>query len=392
MGKKWSVIVTIALVLVLALLSAIWVFAQGSESAAEAPAGAYAPAVGAIPAGSREPAAAGANGSELSGSLVRSWNSNGSYFTIFDLDAPEILPNIAPLPAGDFIGAGEYVGGLSYMVDFTHTVYVVDDMGAILNQYPATAPPAGQTYSGMALDPTDGTVYAASTSVSASTLFTFDVLTGNAVQIGPIIGAPATIAIAIDGAGNLFGYDIALDSFMQIDKTTGATSNMVFLPFDANFSQGLGYDPATGLLYILGVNNATLNGEMWTVDTSNPAAPVFSFVGFLGSTVPGGPSQLTWGGTEMDAGEPTPTPTATNPTPTTAAPTPTPTVIGPTPTTVAPTPTTVGPTPTATAAATNVDLSAFAGDQGETWWILFIPLVIGLLLWNYIRPGRRWED
>ena len=110
-------------------------------------------------------------------SLVRSWNSqNGPYFTIFDLDTPGTIPNIAPSPAGgNFIGAGEFVNGLSYMIDDADNLYVVDDTGDVQSQYPATAPPNGENYAGMALDPTDGTVYAVSTNFGTSSLATIDV-------------------------------------------------------------------------------------------------------------------------------------------------------------------------------------------------------------------------
>lgn len=53
------------------------------------------------------------------------------------------------------------------------------------------------------------------------------------------------------------------------------------------------------LLYMLAFNNGTFQAELWTVDTSDPSAPVFAFVGTLGSSVPGGLNQLSWGGTDM---------------------------------------------------------------------------------------------
>ena len=264
--------------------------------------GSHPPSAGAVPAGSTDAEPARASSPSLLnqvGSLVRSWNSlNGPYFTIFDSNTPQILPQTAVFPAGgNFIGAGEYVDGLSYMVDAADNVYVVDDTGALQDQYTATAPPGTEAYSGMALDPLSQAVYAASTDLVTSTLFTFDVATGNATEIGPIDGSPGTIAISFDGASNLFGYDMIDDTFMQIDPATGDTSNVVPLPFDANFGQGLMYDPASGLLYMLAFNSGSFQGEFWTVDTVDPSAPAFTFVDVLGSSVPGGLNQLSWGGT-----------------------------------------------------------------------------------------------
>jgi hypothetical protein len=115
------------------------------------------------------------------------WNSqNGPYYTVFDITVPGVLPVTAPFPGtGQFIGAGEYVDGLVYMIDVANNMWEIDPpTGAILRTFTATAPPGGETYSGMALDPTSGTVYAGSTSVASSTLFTIDVATGT--PIGPI--------------------------------------------------------------------------------------------------------------------------------------------------------------------------------------------------------------
>lgn len=264
-------------------------------------AGSHAPSAGAAPAGNQDANIAPAAPSLLNqvGSLIRSWNSlNGVYFTIFNSNTPQILPQTAVFTAGgNFIGAGEYVDGLSYMVDGANNLYVVDDTGALQDTYTATDPPGVQAYSGMALDPLSGSVYVASTDVATSTLFAFDLATGVATTVGPIDGSPGMIALSFDGAGNLFGYDLLVDTFMQIDPATGNTTNIVPLPFDANFGQGLMYDPASDLLYMLAFNSGAFRAEFWTVDTQDPSAPVFTFIDVLGASVPGGTNQLTWGGT-----------------------------------------------------------------------------------------------
>lgn len=236
------------------------------------------------------------------GSSIRSWNSqNGPYFTVFDLDTPDTLPNVAPFPAGgSYIGAGEFVNGLSYIIDDADNLYVVDDGGTVQNQYMATAPPGGENYSGMALDPTDGTVYAVSTNYANSTLFTIDVATGNAIVVGPIVGAPGMVAIAIDSNGNLFGIDHITDSYFHIDPTNGNVINSVPLPFNADIEQGLAYDPLTGLLVMLAFNGDTGRGELWTMDVINPAVPVFNFVDALGAFFPGGTNHLTWAGIDLN--------------------------------------------------------------------------------------------
>ena len=230
-----------------------------------------------------------------------SWNSQaGMYYTVFDLGAPEVLPNVAPFPSGGFIGAGEYVDGLVYMVDTLNTMWEVDPAtGAILDTFTATAPPGGETYSGMALDPTSGTVYAGSTNITNSTLFTMDVTTGAATVVGSITNCPGLIALAIDGNGDLWGYDIVTDVLLSIDKTTGAGTVVGPIGFDANFGQGMGYDPASDTVYMAAFNGGAFQAELRSVDTATGNT---TLVGVLGSTDPGGLNQLSWLGLEIGLG------------------------------------------------------------------------------------------
>ncbi|MCB0201627.1 MAG: hypothetical protein KDI03_16300, partial [Anaerolineae bacterium] len=228
------------------------------------------------------------------GSNAYSWNSqNGPYYTVFDIDVPGTLPNIAAFPAGgNFVGAGEYYNGMVYMMDGSNTMYEVNPAtGVINNQYAVTAPPNGETYSGMAVDPTTGAVYASSTSVSTSSLFSIVPATGVATLIGAISNSPGNIAISFDGNGDLYGYDIVTDTMMAIDKSNGNTTDLGPLPFDANFGQGMGYDPATDTVYLAAFNNGTFLAELYTYDTG---ANTYAYMGVLGGTVPGGLNQLSW--------------------------------------------------------------------------------------------------
>ena len=107
------------------------------------------------------------------------------------------------------------------------------------------------------------------------------------------------VAIAIDGSGNLHGVETITDSYFWLDKATGNVLNTVPLPFNADFEQGMAYDPATGLMQMLAFNGDTGQAELWTVDVSNPVAPVFNFVNVLGALFPGGANTLTWAGIDL---------------------------------------------------------------------------------------------
>lgn len=266
------------------------------------PRGAAALSMGPVPQGE------GATGQPASATLEAVLGANAYsvehvnlFYTIFDIDVPAVLPNIGPMPAtGGFIGAGEYVNGSVYMVDTTNVMWEVDPAtGAILNTYTATPPGGGETYSGMAFDPTSDVVYAATTSCAASSLYTIDAPTGAATLVGPVTNGGCLIGIAVDGNGDLWGYDIIADVLLSIDKNTGAGTIVGSIGFDANFGQGMGWDPNTDTLYMAAFNSSAFQAELRTVDrnTGNTA-----LVGVLGSTTPGGLTQLPWLGFEIGGG------------------------------------------------------------------------------------------
>lgn len=283
-----------------ALLIGTSAFTQSALAATPAyVAGTHAASAGKAP--NATPAAMPAVVQAPLGSNAYSWNSqSGPYYTIFDIAVPGTLPNIAAFPATDFVGAGEYYNGLVYMIDNANMMYeVTPATGAILNQYPVTAPPTGETYSGLAVDPTTGVVYASSTSVVTSSLFTVVPSTGVATLIGSLTGSAGMIAISFDGAGDLYGYDIVSDSMYSIDTTNANVTDLGALPFDPNFGQGMGYDPATDTVYLAAYNNGTSQAELYTYDTGTNT---YTFMGVLGGTVPGGLNQLSWlgfGGTAV---------------------------------------------------------------------------------------------
>ncbi|MFN2189262.1 MAG: hypothetical protein ACK2T3_10885, partial [Candidatus Promineifilaceae bacterium] len=162
--------------------------------------------------------------------------------------------------------------------------------------YQATAPPNGELYTGLAVDPTDGSVYASSRSGSSSSLMSIDVSTGEAVLIGPITEALNIIAIAVDGSGTLYGYDIFFDNLLTIDKSTGAGTVIGDIGFDANFGQGLGWDPETDTLYMAAYNDDANQAELRVVNRADGST---ALAGVMGASVPGGLNQYTWLGFDL---------------------------------------------------------------------------------------------
>jgi uncharacterized repeat protein (TIGR01451 family) len=268
------------------------------------PRGPHAPSMGAVPTSDGAVAGAPATSTlqELLGSVAYGLEHANLFYTIFDTDTPETLPNVAPAPpTGGFIGAGEVVGDKAYMVDTTNAMWEVDAAtGAILNTYTATPPGGGETYSGLALDPTSGVVYAGTTSCGTSSLYTIDAPTGAATLVGPVTNGGCLIALAVDGDGELWGYDIIADVLLNIDKTTGAGTVIGSIGFDANFGQGMGWDPETDTLYMAAFNNGLFQPELRSVDRTTGNT---TLIGVLGSTSPGGLCQVSWLGFELAAAD-----------------------------------------------------------------------------------------
>jgi hypothetical protein len=265
-------------------------------------AGLYAPSIGAPPADGQ--AVAQSNAPIITvpfGNTAYSIEWSNSFYTAFDIDTPETLPNLNPYSPFSFPGAGDVVDGYAYVVDGTTLVQLDLATGAQLNTMPVTPPGGGQVYTGMAVDPTSGDVYLSSCDIFTSILFTLDVSDGTATQVGNISNSPCTIAIAIDGNGDMYGYDIVIDSLLSIDKNSGAGTVIGSLGFDANFGQGMGWDPATDQVYLAAFNNGTFQAELRIADLNTGNT---TLVGVLGSSSPGGLTQLPWLGFEVGGGGP----------------------------------------------------------------------------------------
>jgi hypothetical protein len=105
------------------------------------------------------------------------------------------------------------------------------------------------TMEGLAIDPTDGAFYFASTDGSTSWLYSLDENTGVCTLIGVIPGATLIFEIKIDNNGVMYGHEGGADVLIEIDKTTAASTVIGPTGFAANFAQGMDFDPSDNTLY-----------------------------------------------------------------------------------------------------------------------------------------------
>jgi hypothetical protein len=216
-----------------------------------------------------------------------------SEFTQLDLDIPGVLNSVAANTGTAFSGAGAFgLGDQSfvYQLDSDNHFAEVDTSTGAATVLTSPIPPGTETWSGLETDPTDGTLYGISTNVATSTLSIINPATGGVTTIGAT-GMAGGIALAIDGNGDMWSYDIVTDQFFSLNKSTGAATPVGPLGFDANFGQGMAWDPVTNQVYMAAFNNTTFQPELRIVNTSTGSS---SLVGVIGATVPGGLRQLGW--------------------------------------------------------------------------------------------------
>lgn len=144
-------------------------------------------------------------------------------------------------------------GGQFYSFDVTTGLYT--SLGTISGDWV-----------GMEYDRASGILYG----IAGTDLYTIDPVGLSATLVGSLgldIGA-LPVAIAIDGAGVGYMYDIVDDNLYSIDLATGAATVIGNIGFDANFGQGMAYDPTTDMVYMAAFNSTAFLAEWRSVDTA----------------------------------------------------------------------------------------------------------------------------
>lgn len=162
--------------------------------------------------------------------------------------------------AGDFTPNGFL--GLDYSLQ---TLVEIDTTTGLVSTIGSCIPSTGQSWTGLAWNSTNNTLYATSTDISTSNLYSVNATTGAATLIGAT-GIPGAIWLAINNAGQAYSMDIVADNLYSVNLATGAATLIGPIGFDANFIQDADFDPTTGILYLAAYNNTTSVGELRTAD------------------------------------------------------------------------------------------------------------------------------
>jgi hypothetical protein len=173
--------------------------------------------------------------------------------------------------AGTAYYAGDFVGNdfsRVYVIEYAlNELRTLDTATGAATTVGACTPIPGHVWTG-ATGTADGTLYASSTNDAQSYLYTVNTTSGTATAIGQITNAPAIIDIAINADGEMYGVDVTTDMLVQINPATGAGTVIGSIGFDADYAQGMDFEPVSGVLYLAAYNVTSGQGELRIANTA----------------------------------------------------------------------------------------------------------------------------
>ncbi len=186
-------------------------------------------------------------------------------FLTFDVNDPGTQTVLATSYAGNYFGldfnsTGSTLYGLLYK---SPGAAQLDSLnlanGSVLGSVAVTGLDANSVVTGLTVGPSN---FAHLTSYGAgvSKLYTIDLTTGNTALVGVMTNAGLVIDIAASPGGDLVVHNATTDTFDVVNPDTGALTTIGSHGIDSNFTQGMDFDPTSGLLYAPvysgeGVNN-----------------------------------------------------------------------------------------------------------------------------------------
>lgn len=213
------------------------------------------------------------------GSWAYGIDISNQQFLKFNLLIPQNVVTISSI-SGDFFGGDFDYSGNFYAVDNnTGTLTILDTLSGISQVIGPMGNLSGHTWTGLTYDATTSTMYASSTDGSISTLYTVNLSSGATTVIGSTSAAPIIIDIAIDNAGTLYAHEIINDAIFIIDKTNAGATLVGSTGFDANYAQGMDFDPITNELYLAAFNNFNLEAELRKVNLTTGSSTLLGSIG-----------------------------------------------------------------------------------------------------------------
>jgi hypothetical protein len=226
----------------------------------------------------------------------------------FQHDDPGVLTDMGIFangsPGGDFFGDDF---SRVYAIANNDPFNAADDSlvaidtttGAVSEIGPLGAPAGFEAYGAMAYDPVSKKMYAVSSYVDffgtgGNTLYTVDIISGQATQLGALVSPNARQidGMSFDGEGNLYGQDLWNQELVQINLDSMTFTAIGVPDVFPEFNTGMDWDPVTNQMYMT-MWRSVEGGELRTIDLTTAQT---TLVGSLGSVVPGTPEGIafTW--------------------------------------------------------------------------------------------------
>jgi hypothetical protein len=192
----------------------------------------------------------------------------------FEVMFPGTFTNISNQSSMDGVYCGTWgLGNKWYsIVDGTNQFITFDTLTGARTIIGTANPTTGsnELWSGLSYDYSTNQLFAISIDVTSnpyeSILYTIDVWTGAATQIG--ISDGAMINLACNLAGDLYSVDIASDALYEINKFTGMETLIGSIGFDASYAQDMEFDRASNTLYLAAYDGLTSMGSLKIADVN----------------------------------------------------------------------------------------------------------------------------
>jgi PKD repeat protein len=180
------------------------------------------------------------------------------------------------------VGASDFAldNNLYAICGADNNLYQIDTSNASATSIGNVPPPGGEFWTGMACDPTDGTIYICSTDGSSNSFYTIDLTNVSVSLIGTNSVEDGAVGIAFDGTGQMYAIYL-VRKFYMIDKADATATFVGNLNTAVSVlpHHGLDFDPVTQTMFMVSYNAFSFNTELWTVDISTGANTLVGPVG-----------------------------------------------------------------------------------------------------------------
>ena len=182
-------------------------------------------------------------------------------------------------------------GNLYAISEASNEFSQIDTSNATSTLSATVTPPGAEFWSGMACDPTDGTMYLCSTDGNGNTFYTIDDSNGNITLIGTNAVDDGVVGIAFTNDGQMYAIYL-VGKFYMIDKTDASATFVGNMTNAARglTNHGLDFDELTQTMYMVSYNVFTFDNELWTIDISTGSNSLVGSVGVWAATMAVEPS------------------------------------------------------------------------------------------------------